>query len=86
MALTSSFTYNFNVEARNIIGYSPQSTQFAITAAIIPTAPTAAKTVVLANDVIVSWTAPSTNPLVDFGATISGYQVYILASDGTSFI
>jgi hypothetical protein len=33
-----------------------------------------------------SWTAPSANPLVDFGATITGYQVFILASDGVTFI
>lgn len=73
ISITPSATYEFKVQARNIIGFSPVSVGLMITAAIVPTAPTAVVTTVLANDVVVTWDPPSYDSLTDYGASITAF-------------
>lgn len=78
---TPVLTYKFRVKARNIIGFSVSSAEFAIRAAIVPAAPTQVTTTRNINQVIIAWTSPSTNPVQDYGAPITGYQVFIQTSN-----
>jgi hypothetical protein len=82
---TSGQTYYFKVEARNVIGYSPESVTVGIKAAIVPTAPTSVTTTRDVNDVVINWTPPSVNSLIDFGDAILGYRVYIRTSDSNLY-
>jgi len=78
-------TYEFKIEARNIIGYSAQSESLSIKAAIIPQAPTDIFTNRQVNDIIISWESPSSDPFSDYGDTIMGFKVYMRTSDSAVF-
>ncbi len=71
--LTGGLTYKFKVEARNIKGYSAESSVISILAAGKPETPLAPATSVLANNVIITWVAPFDNYL-----SITGYKIKIL--------
>lgn len=57
--LTAGKTYKFRVEARNSIGYSDYSNELEAIAAIVPVAPGAPSSAMDVNDVIISWSSPS---------------------------
>jgi hypothetical protein len=82
---TPGVTYYFKIMARNVIGFSAFSSSFGITAAIKPTAPTGVVTSRSLNDVILDWTAPSTNSVPDYGSVIVGYKIYFRTSVYTVF-
>ena len=75
--LQSGTTYQFRVQARNIIGYGTPSTAVSILCATITSRPSAPTTHVNVNNVIVTWTAP----LSDNGAAVTAYQVLIRQAD-----
>ena len=74
---TPGKTYQFKVEARNVIGYSPESEVFSIKAAVVPGAPTSVVTSRDLNNVVIEWTAPSADDLTNYGDLILGYSIYI---------
>jgi hypothetical protein len=76
-SLTTGLTYNFKLEARNSIGYSVFSNVITATAAIVPTAPAAPSTITVVNNVIISWSPPSTQSQTVYGSAIIGYRIYI---------
>lgn len=78
--LTLGTNYDFVVEARNSVGYSPISDSVSILHAIPPDAPLAPTTANLNQDIILSWVAPSDN-----GAEILSYKVVIRESDLTTY-
>lgn len=78
---TGGKTYQFKVEARNVIGYSEYSEVIAVKSAIIPTAPVSVLTTRILNDVEVSWNAPSSDPVAEFGDAITAYSIYLRTSD-----
>jgi len=58
ITLTAGATYRFKVEARNSVGYSLKSTEYAILAAQPPNKPATPVTSISGLNVLVSWTAP----------------------------
>ena len=80
---TPSKTYQFKIEARNVIGYSAESAAFSIKAAVIPGAPTSVVTSRDLNNVVIEWAAPSTDELADYGDLILGYNIYIKTVEQT---
>lgn len=75
--LEPGITYGFWVQARNDFGYSDDSVIFYILCATVPDPPVAPSTVTVASDVTVSWLEPNNN-----GSPITGYKVYMRATDG----
>jgi len=65
-------TYEFKVEARNEIGYSPASEIYSILHALAPEQPLAPTTVNSGTEVLISWIAPS-----DRGSAITSYTISI---------
>jgi hypothetical protein len=78
---TPGTTYEFKIEARNVIGYSELSESISIKAAIAPSAPLAVTTSRYLNDVTLSWQAPSNQPVTDFGDNLTSYLIYIRTAD-----
>ena len=66
-------TYTFKVEARNTIGYSPESVHLAVICAVVPAQPAAPTTTTVVNSVLIKWNAP----VSDNGAAIVKYKVLI---------
>jgi hypothetical protein len=81
--ITAGTTYKFKVKARNAIGLSADSAEFSIVAATVPSAPNAPATSVSSDTLYmtVTWSAPSDNG----GLAVTGYKVYVRASDITSW-
>lgn len=77
--------YSFKVEARNAVGYSEPSEVFTILAAIKPDAPTSVQSTNSGSKVLLSWQAPSEDPVRDYGDSIKSYKVYIAHSDMTTY-
>lgn len=75
--LTSGSTFQFKVEARNIIGYSPASAVISILCATNPVAPNAPTTVISGAQVTIDWNAPYNS-----GSPITSYQVLIKQKNG----
>jgi hypothetical protein len=72
MGLVMGQTYTFQIAARNSYGLSAYSDPVSILAAQIPYKPTKPVTVVLGEDVHISWTAPKSG-----GSPITSYIVKI---------
>jgi hypothetical protein len=70
-------TYEFTVEARNSVGYSPPSASVTILHALVPTTPTTPPTTNSETNVIIDWTEPANN-----GAAITSYTILIQQSNG----
>ena len=83
--LTQGTEYSFKVQARNSVGFSSLSAPITILTAIVPAAPAAPTTEVVANSVKISWTAPSSDSFSAYGASITAYTVQIQASNGFSY-
>ena len=75
--LIAGNTYIFQVEARNSYGYSALSQGVSILCATIPSRPAPPTSVVVANNVIISWKKPSEN-----GTPITAYTILIKQADG----
>ena len=75
--LLAGHYYQFRIFAMNEVGYSQASDSIEILTAITPDAPTAVQTEVIANDIRISWTAPSDDSLTDYGSQILSYTVLI---------
>jgi hypothetical protein len=73
-------TYDFTVEARNSVGYSPVSSTLTFLHALVPATPSAPTVTNDDTSVIIDWTAPSDN-----GAEITGYKILIRESDDVTF-
>lgn len=65
-------TYKFKVQARNSVGYSLFSEEFAVIAATVPSQPAQPTTSLTDNLLTVKWTQPAEN-----GQVITSYMVYI---------
>jgi hypothetical protein len=77
--LAAGSTYAFKVEARNSYGYSAPSAAAPILCATVPSIPVAPTTLVIADQLEISWApAPSPN-----GTPITAYVVTIKQADGT---
>jgi hypothetical protein len=66
-------TYRFRVQARNIFGLSINSESLQLLNAFIPAVALAPSTIVIADNVIVSWLAPNAN-----GSPITRYRVKLI--------
>ena len=71
-SLVQGTTYQFRVEARNIIGFSNPSSPVSILCAQIPGIPSAPNTISSGSYVIVNWDAPD-----DGGTAITSYIIAI---------
>ena len=60
-----------------MIGYSVVSEVLQVLTAIKPSASSAPTTTIVDNTVVISWTPPSLNSLVDYGAVITSYKILI---------
>lgn len=78
--LTLGITYEFRVESRNAIGYSPTSDVFTILHALAPVTPDAPVTSNSGQDILISWTAPSNN-----GAAITSYTITLRYYHGLTY-
>ena len=81
--LSSSITlgtiYRFRVAALNIHGWGPYSSDLVITASDVPVQQDPVSISIDNLNVIISWTAPSTNNY----APVTGYQITIKDSTGS---
>ena len=66
--LTQGTTYSFKVDARNSVGYSPESNTVSILAAQVPDKPESPFTVIEDTNLRVSWLAPNNR-----GSVIDSY-------------
>lgn len=73
--------YTFKIQSRNLIGFSPFSSEVVIRAAARPSTPAAPTTLVTSNtSVTIVWTAPDNG-----GSVITSYTVWIQQSDSITF-
>lgn len=72
--------YKFMIRARNIYGNGAYSSEATITAAGVPDNMDTVTTSVVAGEVKIMFTVPSAN-----GEAITGYDIEILQSDGTTY-
>ena len=72
--------YNFKVRAKNIYGWGPYSNIVSILASDVPSQMQVVTTTVDGTNVEISWQEPANN-----GEAISGYEIQVLQSDGTTF-
>jgi large repetitive protein len=75
--LTPGTTYKFRVQARNTFGLSVYSDVVTLLCAFVPAAPSEPTTTVIGNNVIINWSAPSSN-----GSPITSYRIKIRKHDG----
>lgn len=68
--LVAGNSYSFKVEARNSFGYSALSSAVTILCATIPSTPVAPTVSVSGSNVVITWTAPSSN-----GLAITSYNL-----------
>ena len=68
------------VEGRNVNGYSVQSDDFSILHAVAPEVPNTPTTSNSGINVVIDWSAPTSN-----GSTITSYTILILQSDGSTY-
>lgn len=54
-SLTSDLIYDFKVESRNLVGYSPETDVVSIRAAAVPAQPNAPVTAINGNNVDITW-------------------------------
>ena len=66
-----------------MIGYSAESHEFAIRAAVVPGQPALVQTSRNLNTIQVSWQAPAEDSQEAYGAAIFSYSVFLQARDGT---
>jgi hypothetical protein len=76
IGLTPGVTYSFRIQARNVFGLSVDSAPLQLLNAFIPAVALSPSTSVIADDVIVTWVAPSSN-----GSPITNYRIKIIQSD-----
>lgn len=77
--------YKFRVESRNVVGYSPYSGEIEILTAIVPASPNMPVTTNSANNVILTFTSPTSNSNMDYGSPISRYYIYFLDTLGSTW-
>jgi len=70
--IISGQTYKFKVEARNEVGYSPESAELSILAATIPVTPEAPLTYISGEFVAVKWVPPYNG-----GTKVLAYSVQV---------
>lgn len=68
--LSSWVTYQFQVEARNAMGFSELTASLTILCAYIPESPVTPETAISTNTVVVTWIAPDAN-----GSPITEYTI-----------
>lgn len=78
--ITAGRTYKFKIEARNTVGYSLESEELSILAAVIPGKPSSPITQVQGTNVVITWSVSD-----DGAAPITGYLVKIRQYDGVTF-
>lgn len=78
--LVTGVTYQFFVKARNSVGVGAMSNTVSILLAQIPEAPYNVQTVLIDDQVQITWAASQ-----EGGSAITGYQIFIRASDNTNF-
>ena len=78
--LTEGDDYKFMIRAKNIYGTGSYSSVATITAASVPDTMDTVTTSVVAGEVKIVFTVPDDN-----GETITGYDIEILQSDGTTY-
>jgi hypothetical protein len=61
------------------------SASISISTAVVPDAPSSPTTTVIANNIHIAWTTPSSDSLTDYGAVITSYQIMIESHDGVTF-
>lgn len=71
--LIPSATYKFKVQSRNSFGLSAYSSELELTIGFKPAQPEPPTTVVVANQVIVSWVAPDNR-----GSPITSYRITLI--------
>jgi hypothetical protein len=71
-SLTSDLIYDFKVESRNLVGYSPETTIISIRAAAVPAQPNQPLTDIIGLNVVITWDKPLVN-----GSPITAYQIII---------
>lgn len=85
IGLTPSYRYYFQVEARNLVGYSAKSAEILVLAAQIPDAPTDLANVpevTTANQIGLKWLAP----VFDGGSSVLDYSIWFDdASNGVTY-
>lgn len=76
-SLQAGTTYRIRVEAKNSIGYSEYSNVIEAIAAIVPTATPDPTTIMDVNNVIVDWSAPTSDSEAAYGSAVIGYKIFI---------
>lgn len=80
ITITSGREYQFQIVARNSIGFSQNSTAITIVAAQVPDQPISISTQINNDFVQIFWTTP-----FDGSSPIIGYTIKILQSNGITF-
>jgi hypothetical protein len=82
-SITSGATYNVKYRAYNIFGWGDYSPITQIIAYSIPGVPGIPATTLSGTNVVISWSAPSSNG--GTGISLSSYTVEVLQSNGVTF-
>lgn len=80
VTLIQGTRYEFNVKARNSVGFSLVSSTWEVLAAQVPFQPNAPKTTVVGSDVEISWDLPNNG-----GSVITAYKIEILEENGLTY-
>lgn len=78
--LTADTVYSFKVKARNIVGFSAESSSISIRAATVPITPIAPVTSIQGSSVRVTWTPPDNG-----GSPITAYRIEVRQVDDTTY-
>jgi hypothetical protein len=76
-SLVGGQAYLFRLQAENVYGWGPYSTDTLIYAAGVPAAPPAAVTAISGTDASITWQTPANS-----AAPLTAYRIYIRQSDG----
>ena len=76
--MISGLTYRFKVQARNMFGLSPYTSETVINVGSRPDQPLSPSTTVVGSNVVVAWSAPNAN-----GSPITSYRISLRQADLT---
>lgn len=76
--MISGLTYRFKVQARNMFGLSPYTSETVINVGSRPDQPLSPSTTVVGSNVVVAWSAPNSN-----GSPITSYRISLRQADLT---